>query len=110
MLDLNHRQIELDGGFALGIPSKFLVQNIGYELAAFYRSNQRGLSRWFRKKLHRRSHLEATIGHMKNEGKLGRNWLKGIEGDAINAVLCGVGQNMRLLLAAIVFLPQGSLY
>ena len=43
---------------------------------------------------------------MKNEGKLGRNWLKGIEVDAINAVLCGVGQNMRLLLAAIVFLPQ----
>ena len=77
-----------------------------YKQVKIYRSNQKGLSRWFKKKLHRRSHLEATIGHMKNEGKLGRNWLKGIEGDAINAVLCGVGQNMRLLLAAIVFLPQ----
>lgn len=46
----------------------------------------------------RRNGIEAIIGHMKNEGHLGRNYLKGELGDRINAVLCGVGQNLRLIL------------
>ena len=46
----------------------------------------------------RRSSIEGTIGHMKTDGRLGRNWLKGSEGDAIHAVLCGAGHNLRLLL------------
>lgn len=41
------------------------------------------------------------IGHMKNEGKLRRNWLKGSFGDALNAVLCGAGHNLRMILRAI---------
>ena len=41
------------------------------------------------------------IGHMKNEGKLRRNWLKGTLGDALNAVLCGAGHNLRMILRAI---------
>jgi len=48
--------------------------------------------------LRRRSSIEPVIGHMKNSGHLRRNFLKGIEGDQANAVLCGAGQNMRLLL------------
>lgn len=35
---------------------------------------------------------------MKSEGKLGRNWLNGALGDALNAILCGAGHNIRLLL------------
>jgi IS5 family transposase len=46
----------------------------------------------------RRSAIEPTIGHMKSDGKLGRNWLKGALGDAIHAVLCGAGHNLRLIL------------
>ena len=38
---------------------------------------------------------------MKNEGKLRRNWLKGSLGDALNAVLCGAGHNLRMILRAI---------
>ena len=38
---------------------------------------------------------------MKNEGKLRRNWLKGTLGDALNAVLCGAGHNLRMILRAI---------
>ena len=30
---------------------------------------------------------------MKNDGLLDRNHLKGSEGDAINVILCGAGQN-----------------
>jgi hypothetical protein len=41
--------------------------------------------------------LMAHIGHMKTDGKLGRNFLKGIIGDQIHALLCGMGHNMRML-------------
>jgi IS5 family transposase len=36
---------------------------------------------------------------MKNEGHLGRCYLKGRNGDAANAILTAVGYNFRLLLA-----------
>jgi transposase, IS5 family len=35
---------------------------------------------------------------MKSDGLLGRCHLKGTEGDAMHAVLCGVSHNLRLLL------------
>ncbi len=35
---------------------------------------------------------------MKSDGKLDRNWLKGTLGDAIHAVLCGAGHNLRMIL------------
>jgi len=59
---------------------------------------QRGVTRTLKAMIKRRSAIEPTIGHMKAEGKLGRNWLKGQIGDAIHAVLCGAGHNIRLLL------------
>jgi IS5 family transposase len=54
-----------------------------------------------RQQLRRRSVIEALIGHMKNDGLLDRNWLKGKAGDAIHVVLCAAGQNLRLILKAI---------
>lgn len=46
----------------------------------------------------RRNAIEAVIGHMKTDGLLSRNRLLGREGDRINAILCGAGQNLRLIL------------
>jgi IS5 family transposase len=51
-----------------------------------------------RRELRRRSAIEAMIGHMKLDGKLARNHLAGAVGDAIHALLCGAGHNLRLLL------------
>lgn len=48
--------------------------------------------------IRRRSAIEPAIGHMKADGKLDRNWLKGALGDAIHAVLCGAGHNLRMIL------------
>ena len=45
-----------------------------------------------------RSAIEPAIGHMKIDGRLNRNPLKGALGDALHAVMCGVGHNMRKLL------------
>jgi len=56
------------------------------------------LRRW----LKRRSAIEPVIGHMKNDGHLGRNYLLGQEGDRINAILCGAGHNIRKLLRAFL--------
>lgn len=38
---------------------------------------------------------------MKNDGRLRRNWLKGALGDAMHAMLCGAGHNLRMILRAI---------
>ncbi len=39
--------------------------------------------------------LEPTIGHMKTDGRLGGNWRKGAQGDALHAVPCGAGHDLR---------------
>ena len=59
---------------------------------------RRGITRTLRAMIRRRSAVEPAIGHMKADGKLDRNWLKGALGDAINAVLCGAGHNLRMIL------------
>ena len=38
------------------------------------------------------------IGHLKTDGRLGRNVLKGRDGDKINAILAAAGANDRLVL------------
>ena len=64
-----------------------------------YRSGQkRGVHGVIRKELRRRSAIEAVIGHLKTDGHLGRNYLKGRHGDHANAVLTAVGHNLRLIL------------
>ena len=62
------------------------------------RRRPRSLQRWVR----RRSAVEPVIGHMKNDGRLGRNFLRGEEGDRFNVVLSAIGQNLRLLFRFIV--------
>jgi len=73
----------------------------GVESAAVFLSGQRNLSRRLKKFVRRRSSIEPHIGHMKSEGKLGRNWLQGKAGDCIQAVLCAIGHNLRLVLNAL---------
>jgi IS5 family transposase len=64
-------------------------------------SGTRKLSYTLKRQLRRRSAIEPEIGHMKMDGLLGRNYLKGMRGDAINALLCGAGHNLRKILARI---------
>ncbi len=52
----------------------------------------------------RRSAIEPVIGHMKQDGHLERNRLKGPEGDAINAILTAAGHNLRLLARWLSYL------
>lgn len=60
---------------------------------------RRGLTPRLRRLLRRRSAIEPEIGHMKSDGRLARCALKGTLGDALHAVLCGCGHNIRKILA-----------
>lgn len=64
-------------------------------------SGTRKLSYTLKRHLRRRAAIEPEIGHMKGDGLLGRNFLKGMAGDAINALLCGAGHNLRKILARL---------
>ena len=61
-------------------------------------SHTRRLPKQLRKLLKRRQVVEPMIGHMKADGLLGKNWLKGAEGEALHALLCGAGHNLRMIL------------
>ena len=65
---------------------------------------KRGLTPALKRAFRRRSAVEPVIGHLKNEHRLGRNYLAHSAGDAINAVLAAVGYNFRLLLKWLAFL------
>ncbi|MFV0385468.1 MAG: hypothetical protein ACK5L9_15950, partial [Paracoccus sp. (in: a-proteobacteria)] len=62
---------------------------------------RRGIPPALAKLLKRRSAIEPEIGHMKSDGRLARCPLKGRIGDAIFAVLCACGHNIRKILAHI---------
>ena len=68
------------------------------DVEVFKARQKRGVTRSIRRELKRRNAIEPVIGHMKNDGLLHRNYLKGTDGDAVNVILCGAGQNLRLIL------------
>lgn len=59
---------------------------------------RRGITPRLKRLLKRRNAIEPVIGHLKNDGRLDRNYLKGVAGDAMNALLVGAGHNLRLIL------------
>ncbi len=65
----------------------------------FISGQKRGVVGVIKRELRRRSAIEPLIGHMKEEGHLGRCFLKGYAGDAANAILTAVAYNFRRILA-----------
>ena len=64
----------------------------------FISGQKRRVTPTIKKELKPRSTVEPVIGHMKSDGKLDRNLLQGVLGDKINALLCGAGHNIRIIL------------
>lgn len=89
-----------------GIKAKEAYTDRGYRghgcttanLKVWIAGARRGVTAAIHRKLKRRNAVEPVIGHMKSDGRLARNFLSGVEGDAINALLCGAGHNMRKIL------------
>ena len=63
----------------------------------------RSLAPGLRRLLKRRSAIEPIIGHLKGDHRMDRNYLRGVEGDRINALMAGIGFNLRKLLGWIIF-------
>jgi len=60
-----------------------------------------------KKAMKRRSSIEPIIGHTKADNRMDRNYLKGQEGDRVNAILAGSGRNLRKWLAVFLFVLFG---
>jgi transposase, IS5 family len=60
------------------------------------------ISRSLWRRMKRRAAVEPSIGHLKAEHRLERNLLKGVTGNAINAILAAAAMNFQKLLRAFV--------
>ena len=63
------------------------------EAAVMLSGRKRGLTPTMKRELRRRSAIEPMIGHAKTDGRLGRNYLLGHDGDSVNALLAAAGHN-----------------
>jgi transposase, IS5 family len=66
-----------------------------------HRGKLKSLDQQQRQWLKRRQAIEPAIGHAKSDHRMDRCWLQGATGDALHAVLCAAGFNIRWLLRAI---------
>ena len=93
VVDLGYRGVDQD--------------NPGVEI--IHRGKDRSLTRPQRRWLKRRQAIEPAIGHLKSDNRMDRCWLQGTTGDALHAVLCAAGYNLRWLLRAMVRLGLKAL-
>jgi IS5 family transposase len=75
-----------------------------------HRGRYKSLSKRERRWLKRRQAVEPAIGHLKSDHRLDRCWLKGALGDALHAISCAAGYNLRWLLRAIARLGIGPAF
>ncbi len=69
------------------------------QTTVYISGQKRGVkSERLKRSLKRREAIEPVIGHLKSDGLLGRNYLKGAQGDQLNVMLSCAGHNLRLIL------------
>ncbi|MDO6381051.1 transposase, partial [Leptospira santarosai] len=66
--------------------------------------SRKNMTRWERMWMNRRSAIEPVISHLKHDHNMIRNFLKGREGDRINALFAAAGCNFSKLLRAFLSL------
>ena len=102
----------------IGVKPHTAVVDLGFRgvdadnpsIEIIHRGKFKKLTNVQRKWLRRRSAVEPVIGHLKADHGMRRCWLKGETGDALHAVLCAVGFNIRWLMRAIVAKGIGPLW
>ena len=93
-LSVTIKQVVADLGFR-GVDA----DNAGKEI--IHRGKFKSLSPQQRGWLRRRQAIEPAIGHLKSDHRLDRCWLQGALGDALHAISCAAGYNMRWLMRAV---------
>lgn len=92
-------------------PSKIFV-DLGYRGNNYSKKGsvytpytRKSLSKDDNKMQKRRSAIEPVIGHLKQYGRMGRNFLKGIIGDVVNPIISAIGFNLRSLANRLTKIP-----
>ena len=93
-----------------GRSPKEVIVDLGYRgidqdnpaVQIIHRGKYKSLTKPQRRWLKRRQAVEPAIGHLKSDHRMDRCWLKGQLGDALHAVLCAAGYNLRWLMRAMV--------
>jgi len=93
IVDLGYRGVDAD--------------NPGVQI--IHRGKYKSLSDHEKRLLKRRQAIEPLIGHAKADHRMDRCWLHGAVGDALHALSCAAGYNIRWLLRAIARLGLGGL-
>lgn len=106
-----HEQIEQSAILmqGLGVKPETVYTDLGYrgvdqanpDIEIKHRGKDKRLTDEERRLLKRRQAIEPIIGHLKDDHGMRRCHLKGSSGDALHAVLCAAGYNMRWLLRMI---------
>lgn len=102
----------------VGRRPKEVVVDLGYrgvdrdnpDVEIIHRGKYKSLTAQQRRWLKRRQAVEPAIGHLKSDHRMDRCWLQGQLGDALHAVLCATGYNLRWLLRAMVRLGLTAIY
>jgi IS5 family transposase len=97
------KEVTVDLGFR-GVDA----DNPGVQI--IHRGKFKSLTEQQRRWLKRRQAVEPAIGHLKHDNAMDRCWLKGHTGDALHAVLCASGYNIRWLLRAVLRLGLKGLF
>jgi transposase, IS5 family len=102
----------------VGRAPKEVVADLGYRgvdldnpnVEIIHRGKYKSLTAQQRRWLKRRQAVEPAIGHLKSDHRMDRCWLQGQLGDALHAVLCATGYNLRWLMRAMVRLGLKAIY
>jgi IS5 family transposase len=71
---------------------------LSHKFRVFTAGQKRRVTPAIKREMRRRAAVEPVIGHIKNEHRMGRNYLAHTHGDAINAILAAAGYNFSLIL------------
>ncbi len=56
----------------------------------------------------KRAGIEPTIGHLKSDHCLGRNFYKGVTGDSINVLLAAAAYNFKRAMKALLWIIENN--
>jgi IS5 family transposase len=94
----------------IGVMPKTVVVDLGYRgvdadnpgVEIIHRGKFKSLTKRQRRWLKRRQAIEPAIGHAKAGHRMDRCWLQGAMGDALHAISCALGYNIRWLMRALL--------
>jgi len=91
MTGKDFKRVMVDRGYrgaAITAPTEVIIPGEGKQLSKWQKQERR-------RRCRSRAAIEAVIGHLKQDYRLLRNFLKGVVGDQMNAMLAGAALNFK---------------